>query len=87
MMNVLHQPSTERKEQSREGEVPLQEETAQVRSGPNDDPPGEIAVDEEEVDAHELPRDNGQVCTFKNGDLMAEEINRGWAIIPEVDLL
>ena len=27
-----------------------------------------------------------QVCTFESGELWAEEISHGWAVIPEVDL-
>ena len=50
-----------------------------------DDPPGEIAVEEEEAEANESPQDDEQVCTFESGDLWADEIIRGWAIIPEVD--
>ena len=32
-----------------------------------------------------LPADD-QVCTFESGELWAEEIKQGWAVIPEVDL-
>ena len=85
MMNVSHQPSPERKEQSSEEEIPLQEETPQVRSGPKENPPGAIAVEGEEAKSNESPRDDEQVCKFESGDLWDECINRGWAIIPEVD--
>ena len=58
MMNLSYQPLSERKKQSRGEEVPQREETPQERSGPKDNPPVEVVVEEEEAEANESPRDD-----------------------------
>jgi hypothetical protein len=47
--------------------------------------PMETAVTEAGTKNEDLVQADDQVCTFESGELWAEEVSQGWAVIPEVD--
>ena len=47
--------------------------------------PMETVVTEAGTKNEDLVQADDQVCTFESGELWAEEVSQGWAVIPEVD--
>ena len=47
--------------------------------------PIEASGIEASVETEGLTQADDQVCTFESGELWAEEVSQGWAVIPEVD--
>ena len=85
VLNMSLQQMPEKEGQPCEEIVHLYEETSQERSTPKEDRLTVITADEEEAKLEDSPQADDQVCFFKSGDLWAEDIKQGWAIIPEVD--
>ena len=47
--------------------------------------PMKTVVTEAGTKNEDLVQADGQVCTFENWELWAEEVKQGWAVLPEVD--
>ncbi|CAI5711489.1 unnamed protein product [Peronospora effusa] len=85
MMNITHQPVPDKEEQPCEEKVNWQEGSTQERSVAKEDLPAVITTDENEAKQVDLLQADDQVCSFESGELWAEDIRPGWAVVPEVD--
>ncbi|CAI5707733.1 unnamed protein product [Peronospora farinosa] len=85
MMNMTYQPIPDRDEQPCEEEVNWQEGSIQERSVAKEDLPVVITTMEKEAKLVDLLQADDQVCSFESGELWAEDIRPGWAVVPEVD--
>ncbi|CAI5701136.1 unnamed protein product [Peronospora effusa] len=84
MMNITHQPVPDSEEQPCEERVNRQEGTAQKRSVFEEDLHAVTTTNEKEAIPEDSLQADGQVCSFESGELWAEDIRPGWAVVPEV---
>ena len=85
MMTMTHHPVPDREEQPCEERVDWQEGTAQERSVSKEDLHEVTTTKEKEAKLADLLQADDQVCSFESGELWAEDIKQGWAVIPEVN--